>query len=572
MKKILLMGNPNVGKSVIFSRLTGARVISSNYPGTSVGFTKGYISLGEERAELIDVPGSYTLDPSTKAEEVAVEMLGEGDIVINVVDATNLERNLYLTLQLLERDVPVILALNIWDETKHIGIVIEVEKLEKILGVPVIPTVAVTGEGIKELISRLSEAKAGNRPPCSPDERWAQIGKIINEIQTLTHRHHTWLDTLQDLSVKPATGIPIALGVIYLVFKVIRFISEGLISQIFEPLFEDLYAPLLIKLGKLLGSGGILHDILIGKLIHGQIDFGQSFGLLSTGLFVPLGAVLPYVFSFYLVLGLLEDFGYLPRLAILVDNIMHRLGLHGYAVIPMILGLGCNVPGILATRILEGKRERFIAATIMAIGVPCAALQAMIIGLVGERGGRYVGIVYGTLFLVWLSLGIILNKVIKGFSPEILVEIPPYRLPPVSILFKKLWIRLYNFLAEAVPFVLLGVLLINVLYTLKIIHFITLVTTPVIKGVLGLPQEAISALIIGFLRKDIAVGMLAPLHLTTKQLVVGSTVLAIYFPCVATFIVLLKELGFRDMFKATGIMIATAIVVGGGLNLVLPEG
>jgi len=572
MKKILLMGNPNVGKSVVFSRLTGARVISSNYPGTSVEFTRGYISLGEERAELIDVPGSYTLDPTTKAEEVAVEMLEEGDVVINVIDATNLERNLYLTLQLLERDVPVIIALNIWDETKHIGIAIDVEKLEEILGVPVIPTVAVTGEGIKELISRLPEAKAGNRPPCGSDERWAQIGKIINEIQTLTHRHHTWLDTLQDLSVRPITGIPIALGVIYLVFKVIRFISEGLISQVFEPLFEDLYAPLLMKLSKLLGSGGILHDVLIGKLIDGQIDFGQSFGLLSTGLFVPIGAVLPYVFSFYLVLGFLEDFGYLPRLAILVDNIMHRLGLHGYAVIPMILGLGCNVPGILATRILEGKRQRFIAATIMAIGVPCAALQAMIIGLVGERGGRYVAIVYGTLFLVWLSLGVILNKVIKGFSPEILVEIPPYRLPPANILFKKLWIRLYNFLAEAVPFVLLGVLLINVLYTLKIIDFIALITAPVMKGVLGLPQEAISALVIGFLRKDIAVGMLGPLHLTTKQLVVSSTALAIYFPCAATFIVMIKELGLKDMFKATGIMIATAILVGGGLNLILPEG
>ncbi|MCK4244031.1 MAG: ferrous iron transporter B, partial [Candidatus Omnitrophica bacterium] len=309
--------------------------------------------------------------------------------------------------------------------------------------------------------------------------------------------------------------------------------------------------------------------ILIGRLIENEIDFGQSFGLLTTGLFVPIAMVLPYIFSFYIVLGLLEDIGYLPRLAVLVDNIMHRLGLHGYAIIPMMLGLGCNVPGALATRLLEERREKFIAATLMAIAVPCMAQIAMIVGLVGERGGRYVGIVFSTLFLILVLKGLILNKLLKGRSPEILVEIPPYRTPQFQAVIKKLWMRIHGFLTVAIPYVLLGILFVNILYALKIIEFLARFFSPILVGIWGLPKEAISALIVGFLRKDVAVGMLGPLSLTTKQLVIGSTILAVYFPCIATFIVLVRELGIRDMAKSALLMILTAIIVGGLLNLIL---
>jgi len=279
--------------------------------------------------------------------------------------------------------------------------------------------------------------------------------------------------------------------------------------------------------------------------------------------------VLPYIFSFYIVLGLLEDAGYLPRLAVLVDNIMHHLGLHGYAIIPMMLGLGCNVPGALGIRLLEGRREKFIAATLMAIAVPCMAQTAMIIGLVGERGGRYVAIIFFTLFLVLVLKGLLLNKLLKGKSPEILIEIPPYRPPQFQAVIKKLWMRIQGFLTVAVPYVLLGILFINILYTLKIIEFLAHFFSPILTGIWGLPKEAISALIVGFLRKDVAVGMLGPLNLTTKQLVIGSTVLAIYFPCIATFIVLVKELGIKDMAKSAFLMILTAIIVGGLMNLIL---
>ncbi len=567
--KILLMGNPNVGKSVVFSRLTGVRVIASNYPGTTVSYTRGFMKLGEGRVEVIDVPGTYTLEPTTKAEEVALQMLGTGDMVINVVNATNLERNLYLTLQLLERDIPVVVALNMWDDTEHRGIHIDLDKLRELLGVPVIPTVATTGQGIKDLVESIPKATTPKAPPRSRDERWAIIGNIIDQVQHITHRHHTWLERMEDASAKPAGGIILAIAVLGGSFLAVRFIGESLISYVLDPLFDKLWAPVILRLSSFLGGSGLLHNILIGKIIGGEVNFIESFGLLTTGLYVPFAIVLPYIISFYLVLGLLEDAGYLPRLAVLMDTIMHRMGLHGYAIIPTLLGLGCNVPAILATRILESKRERFIAAILISIAIPCAALQAMIFGLVGERGWQYVAIVYGTLFAVWIILGIILNHAIKGFSPELLIEIPPYRLPSWRAVLQKLWMRVYGYLVGALPIILGGVAVINILYAVGIFNAVANFTAPVVTGFLGLPKEAVSALVVGFLRKDVALGMLAPLALSTKQLTIGSVVLAMFFPCIATFVVLVRELGFINMLKSAGIMIATALLVGGILNLTL---
>ncbi|MGB7063443.1 MAG: ferrous iron transporter B [Candidatus Zixiibacteriota bacterium] len=567
MRRILLIGNPNVGKSVIFSRLTGVSVIASNYPGTTVEYTRGQMKLGDEEVEIIDVPGTYDLDPTSPAEEVAVRMAEEGDVIIDVVDATNLERNLNLTLQLLKDGKPAVVALNLWDETRHIGISIDVDKLQEILGVPVVPTCAITGEGIRELVSELPHARS-NTFQYEEEKRWEKVGEIVGQVQKITHRHHTFLERLEDLSIKPVTGLPLAVITLLVVFQIIRFVGEGLIGLLFEPIFEKLWAPSMMRVSDFLGDG-FVHDLLIGKLVDGQIDFVESLGLLTTGLFVPIAMVLPYVFSFYLVLSLLEDSGYLPRLAVLVDNVMHRFGLHGLAIIPMMLGLGCNVPGAMATRVLETKRERFIAATLMAIAVPCMAQMAMVIGLIGRYGTKGLGLVFGTLLVVWLALGFLLNRFSKGESPEIFVEIPPYRIPYWGALLKKLSMRIRGFLREAIPFVLLGVFITNILYSLGIIRFIGQFASPIITGVLGLPQDATGALIIGFLRKDVAVGMLLPLGLDLRQMVVASVVLTMYFPCVAAFAVLVRELGMKDMLKSATIMIASALIVGGLLNLIL---
>jgi len=559
------MGNPNVGKSVVFARLTGAKVIASNYPGTTVDFYKGKIKIGEEIYELIDAPGTYSLEPSNKAEEVAKKLLEEADIVINVVDATNLERNLYLTLQLLETKKPMIVALNLWDEAKHLGIKIDVEKLENELGVPVVPTVALTGEGIKKLVERIKEAKGGNLK-LEEAQRWAKIGEIVKKVEKISHRHHTWKDWLAEITIKPLTGVPIAIIILAFCFVIVRFIGEG-IANLISPLF-DAYLPLLQRLADFLGDN-ILRDILVGQLIDGKVSFEESMGLLSTALYVPFGVVLPYIIAFYVVLSILEDTGYLPRLATLTDNIFHRLGMHGYGIITVFLGLGCNVPGAMATRSLETRKQRFISATLLAIAVPCMAQIAMIFGALGAYGMKYIAMVFITLAILYFIMGLILNRFVKGESPEIFMEIPPYRKPSLTAIAKKTWMRIQWFLRDAIPWLFFGVFIINILYALHILDFIGNLLSPIIVGWFGLKREAAVALIAGFLRKDLAVGMLLPLQMTAKQLVIAITILAIYFPCVATFTTLMKELGLKDMFKATLIMLFTAFVVGGLQRILL---
>jgi len=565
---VLLMGNPNVGKSAVFSRLTGANVIASNYPGTTVEFTKGRSRVGGEPAEVIDVPGTYSLHPTNPAEQVAVELLEKATVIVNVLDATNLERNLNLTIELLRTGKPVVVTLNMWDEAIAQGIEIDVDKLAQRLAVPVVPTCALSGEGIKGLQESLTEARPGQLSH-EEKQKWLVIGGIVEEVQRVSHHHPTLGQTVARATVHPVWGPLFALMVLSASFEIIRFVGEGLIGYVTEPLFDMLWRPLIAKLSALLGGSGIVHEILIGRLIEGEIDFAQSFGLLSTGLFIPLGAVLPYVLAFYLVLSLLEDIGYLPRLGVLIDNIMHRVGLHGLAIVPMMLGLGCNVPGALASRVLETRKERFIASTLLAISIPCMAQIAMIAGLLGKYGAAAFLPVFGTLFVLWIALGVLMKKFVKGETPEILVDIPPYRFPYWRSLLKKLWMRVRWFVREAVPYVLGGVLVVNLLYSLRIIALLSKAFSPVVTRLLGLPPEAVGALIVGFLRKDVAVGMLAPLDLNLRQLIVASVVLTAYFPCVATFVVLFRELGLKDMVKSTCIMVITAFSVGGLLNLAL---
>jgi ferrous iron transport protein B len=566
--KILLVGNPNVGKSVVFNRLTGVDVISSNYPGTTVSYSKGKIKINDNYHEVIDVPGIYSLEPTCKAEEIATQMLEDGDLIINILDSTNLERNLNLTLQLIKKKIPMLICLNIWDEAGHIGITIDEKKLSEILDIACIPCCAVSGQGIKELTEQVGRAVI-SKFKYLDNERWNAIGEIIDQVQEITPKHYTFREKLSDLSIRPLTGIPIAIMVMFLTFSVIRFFGEGLINLIFEPVFENIWAPLMLKLSSVFNNEGFLHDLLIGRLINGNIDFGQSFGLLTTGLYVPIAAVLPYVFAFYIVLSFLEDSGYLPRVAVMTDILLHKFGLHGLAIIPMLLGFGCNVPGALATRILETRKERFIAATLMTIAVPCMALQAMIIGLVGKYGFTGLAIVYSSLFVVWIILGFLLKKIVKGNSPEIFIEIPNYRIPHFPSLIKKIFVRLKWFIKEAIPFVFLGVVLVNLMYSLGVIQFLGKLMSPVVSKLLGLPEEAASALFIGFLRKDLAVGMLVPLNMSLKQLIVACVVLSMYFPCIATFTTLIKELGMKDMAKSALIMLTSSIIVGSILNILL---
>lgn len=565
--RILLMGSPNVGKSALFSRLTGTHVVASNYAGTTVEFARGKLKLEKETAELIDVPGAYSLEPTNKAEEVAVKMLQGGDVVVNVVDATNLERNLNLTLQILRTGKPAIVALNMWDEAVEHGVDIDVEKLEEALGVPVVPTCAISGEGVKHLIDRLGEARPG-KLQVESGEVWDAIGEILSKAQKIRHRHPTFGQKLSHATVHPVYGLFFALIVIALSFAFIAFVGEEL-HELLEDAVEFVLTPVALWVSGLLGGSGLLHDILIGQLDNGEINFKEAFGLLTTGLFIYPAIILPFMLCFYFVLSLLEDIGYLPRLGVLVDTMMHRLGLHGLSIVPMMLGLGCNVPGAMANRILETRKERFIAATLLSICVPCMSQLAMVVGLLGQAGFVGLAVVFVTLMVLWVALGALMKRFIKGETPEILVDMPPYRFPYWKSLLKKVYMRMWSFAKEALPYMMLGILIVNLLYAFGVIQLLSRAFAPVFITLFGLPGEAVGALIVGFLRKDVAVGMLAPLGLELRQLIVASVVLIVYFPCVATFVVLFKELGLRDLLKSTAIMVAVALAVGGGLNHLL---
>jgi len=564
--KILLMGNPNVGKSVIFSRLTGIEVVSANYPGTTIEYTEGRMKLGERMATLVDPPGVYSLEPTSKVEEVTGQILEQGaDVVVNVIDSTNLERNLNLTLQILERGIPTVVALNLWDVATRKGIEIDTSLLAEELGVDVVPTVAVSGQGIYDLVEAIGRAKVPHPVQFeSSDQRWVRIGEISERCQRVLHRHPSLLDRLEDISLKPWTGIPIALLLLYLSFSLVIEIGEMLQLKVTDPFFTA-YSIFITDVVHRHISSDLIREILVGS----SPELLKSFGILTTGLYIPLGIVLPFLIPFYLLLGMLEDIGYLPRLSVILDAFMHRIGLHGAAILPCVLGMGCSVPAVLSVRILESAKQRYLAATLMTMAIPCASQSAMIFGILAPHGLRYIFIVYATLFLSFVVTGYLLHRLIGGESPEIFMEIPPYRMPNPKALSKKTFIRVREFLKEAVPYIGLGMLIMNFFYLSGLMHLIGEELKPVVSGLLGLPSDAATALIIGFLRKDVGIGMFAPLDMSPVQYVIAAVVLAMYMPCVATFMVMLKELGVSGTAKSVALRLVAALVVGTALNLIL---
>jgi len=569
MKKIFLIGNPNVGKSLIFCRLTGTDVIISNYPGTTIEFYRGYFKKDNQKIEVVDLPGTYTLQPTNKAEEVVVGVLEElkdnikDFIIVNVIDATNIERNLNLTFQLIKKRLPMVIILNMWDETKHKGIVIDYKKLEEILGIPVIPTCARTSEGISEFILRLNEARAS----CfdyDEEQKWQKIGEVVAQVQQLTHKHHTFLDRLSEVTIRPSTGIPFALCVLILTFAMVRFLGEK-ITSVFEALFVKFYLPFITTIVLKFISFEFLQKILLG----GVIEPMGGFGVLTTGLYIPLVVVLPYLFSFYLILSILEDVGYIPRLAVMLDNFFHRLGVHGYASVPVLLGLGCKVPGILALRLLETRKEKFLTAVLLLMVAPCMPQTSMILSLSARYGIKYALVVFLVLFLTSVVVSFILNKVLKGETTELFVEIPPYRMIIFSLLMKKIYIRMKEFFIDAVPLIILGIFIVNVLDILGVVKIISETIGKPLSVILSLPKEISVVLISGFLRKDVSISLLSPFDLTAKQFVVAAIFLVLYLPCVSTFFTLAKEQGFKDGLKVLFLMLLVAFLFAYVMNILL---
>lgn len=565
--RILLMGNPNVGKSVVFSKLTGVEVESANYTGTTVNFTKGEWQFRGHHGDLIDVPGTYSLDASSQAEKVAVDMMKRetADAIIVVLDATNLERNLFFALQIqhlntetLKKSVPVIFALNMLDVAERQGIHIDVDELESLLGAPVIPTVAVRNIGLSELMEATIDSieekteKAEKKWPDKEDDRWIWVGQAIRQVQQVEHRHPTWLEKLGDATMRPLPGIPIAFIVMGIALGIVVGGGKGLRALILLPLVHQVVVPFLDQIVRLFVSEGILYNVLMGE-----------YGMLVKGIEWPFALILPYVLLFYVVLSFMEDSGYLPRLGVLVDGIFRKLGIQGGNIVPMIMGYGCAIPAILGTRAATTQKERLMVASMVAFGVPCAAQTGAFIALLGDHSVFMLIAVYLVSFLAIFLAGITLNRFIPGKSDPMLLEIPNLLLPDRQTLIKKIKIRVKHFIMEAEIPMVLGVGFAALLAETGALVQVGVFLSPLVEGWLGLPPEATLGLILGIIRRELAVLPLLELGLSSVQLFTGAIVALFYMPCLAVFGVLIKEFGVKiGMLVAAGTTVS-AFALGG---------
>lgn len=410
--------------------------------------------------------------------------------------------------------------------------------------------------------------------PLSVDARWDLIEKISKQTVEFGARKHTLKDAIAELTVKPLTGIPVAIAVIYGFWSFFVDFAGTLFTDGFMVrLFDEHWLPWLQSVF----PGGLGNSFYALMVDAGHLEEGvlvasdncfEAFGVLTSGLFVVFGVVLWAVLAFYLMFAILEDAGYLPRLAVLVDTVLHKIGLHGYAIVPTFLSLGCNVPGVTATRPLETRKQRFMMMTLLAIFVPCGAQ----IGIMQDLVPEMMGWIFLTLAIGYLGFGFILNKIVPGKSPEIIMDVPPYQMPTLRNIGRKLWIRTSGFLIVAVPFVLLGSIIVGLMYLTGAMDWLAAVLGPLLMGWFGVPSETVAPLIAGFLRKDLAVGILSGLTaqgiLTPFQVFTSVILLCIYFPCLATFALMLKEENWKEILGSLASLVAMVFVYGGLIHLV----
>jgi ferrous iron transport protein B len=589
---VVLVGNPNVGKSAVFNALTGAYMDVSNFPGTTVEITRGRL----DDADVVDTPGIYGISSFNEEETVARDVVLGAARVVNVVDAVHLARDLFLTLQLADAGLPMIVALNMADEARREGVAIDRDLLEDLLGVPVIETVAVEGRGIEDLKTAVAKARPGHGDPeLEPalGEMTTRIGSRAEALLVLEgdaavaernavpagterdaiyRRRRIRVDDLIGHVVKeerrglrfsarlsrwmlhPLTGIPLLallLTAMYwvlgqLVARDLVGLTEGVIMKgYWEPFVRGLVARVAAP-----GSPGF--DFVAGE-----------FGVLTMTPTYLLGVILPVVTGFYLLLSLLEDSGYLPRIAALSDRALTSMGLNGRAVIPLILGLGCVTMGTLTTRILGNKRERFIATALMAIAVPCSAQIAVIAALMARLPAGYTAAYFGLLLGIFIVLGTALQWLTPGTSTGLLIDLPSLRAPRLDNILRKTAAKVWSFMREVSGFFLAGAILISTLQISGALTWIQGVARPVTVGWLHLPARAATAFVMGFVRRDFGAAGFFSMHLNDGQLLVAMITITLFVPCIASVMVILKERGWRYL---TGLVVGSvglAFVLGG---------
>jgi ferrous iron transport protein B len=594
-RRVVLLGNPNVGKSALFNALTGLRATVSNYPGTTVEVYRGRLS--GSGAEVVDSPGLNSLLPLSEDEQVTWDLVRsvrgeEGAVVVQVADAKNLRRALLITLQLGQLVVPTVLVLNMHDEAEARGIRLDLVGLEATLGVPVRTTVATRGLGIEGVTAALASARpprnhlplpedvAGpalalltgrEAPPAEPPAFLARYHEaLLGHADAIARRHATGGGTrgthlsrrLGRLATHPVWGWPILAAVLFSLYELVGVFGAGtLVDLVEDGLFHGYVNPWATALFSHV-PWAFARDLVVGE-----------YGLLTMGLSYGLAIVLPIVATFFTAFALLEDSGYLPRLAVMSDRAFRLMGLNGKAVLPMVLGLGCDTMATLTTRILPTRKERVLATLLLALGVPCSAQLGVILAMLAAVPLSAAAVWLGAVALVMVSVGWLAARVLPGERGDFVIELPPMRLPVLSNVLSKTVARVEWYLKEALPLFLVGTLVLFALDRLRLLEGITRLGEPVVKGVLGLPAEASAAFLIGFLRRDFAATRLFDMSrgggLDVVQLVVAMVTITLFIPCIANVFMIAKERGWRTAAAMAAFIFPLAFAVGGLVRVLM---
>ena len=706
-KTFLLLGNPNVGKSVLFRLLSGQYAMVSNYPGTTVELSRSQLRLEGHRYELVDMPGANSLLPNSEDEQVTAELILSRPeaVVVQVADAKNISRALMLTVQLAELDVPMVLALNMWDEAKDLHIKIDHRRLAELAGIRVVRTVAterrgltalrhalvdarkaqlavkypeVIEEAVKEIeailpvevtgrrgralmilggasetlealsgedrraalaihgrvqerfseplsyiisqarfdyVRRLLEPLLSRAEPEGESQRssravWRGVGlgimaflvgyKLADLVLGLTtvpellgkvyyyallagpglgcvflyqgfvrdpffDRARSFSSLLGLLTMRVRTAIPLVIVTLWLLYVLVGQFAAGTCVDFLESVvFGEYINPALMYVAGL----GLAEESLAYQLL-----FDTEAGLITVGLTYSVAIVLPIVGVFFLAFGLLEDSGYFPRLATMLDKIFKRMGLSGKAALPMVLGLGCDTMATLTTRVLETKKQRTIAILLLALAVPCSAQLGVIAGVLGKVSGGafavYVGVIVSQLLLV----GYLAAKILPGPAPQLILEIPPFRVPQLLNVLIKTGYRVVWFLKEAVPLFLIGTLILFVLMKLKILGVLEGWASPVVSGMLGLPEDTTRGFLLGFLRRDYGAVSIFKSYggraMGQDEVLVALVVITLFVPCIANLFVMIKEKGLRIAGLMVAFIVPFAVLVGTALRGIL---
>jgi ferrous iron transport protein B len=638
---IALVGHPNVGKSVIFQRLTGQHVTVSNYPGTTVEVTRGSArQIGE--TVFVDTPGVITFPSLSEDEQVTARLLLHEPLraILQVGDAKNLRRTLLLTIQLLEMGRPVVMALNMMDEAEAQGMAVDDRLLAQYLDIQVILTTATRGKGIEELTQALRQgqtpqfalqydanieaavaqfcallASIGQPAPTiacramallwlSKDpvtEKWLEERLPAATLENLRERREglqisfheplsnviqqtrvAYVDqlassvilspgqgwqgissTLCRMTTHPVWGVFILAGVLYALYWFVGIFGAGtLVGLLEENLFAGHLNPWVTGWIERLVPLPFLVDLLVGE-----------YGLWTMGMTYALALILPIVSTFFLAFGIMEDSGYLPRLAALSNRLFQFMGLNGKAVLPMVLGLGCVTMATLTTRVLDSKRERLLVTLLLALAIPCSAQLGVVLGMLAGISLAATLIWSGVVFLILLAIGWLAARLMPGERSKLLVEMPPMRLPLFSNVLIKTLARLEWYLKEVIPLFLLGTGILFFLDKTNLLDWIVQAAQPFVVGWLGLPGETSTAFLLGFLRRDFGAtglfvmesqGLLSPM-----QVVVAMVTITLFVPCMASVMMIAKERGWRTASGMVLFIFPLAFLVGGLLNRVL---